>query len=309
MTGIDGDVPLKLINIVGELDDDQVDREEINDSKNISSNTLVVMQDDDDQMSQLPLQPQPQPQQIQLKQRPETTVPKPAQTARSRRSSRGHHLIPVGDPPITIRPDGILPDILDFIATSASSESPSSASSTFCSQTHRTTATSSECHHNYQHSLSQNHPSSYNTIRTGFTNTTLSNPRKGSLAYTFQTNKSHTTSHISTDVSSSTSSYHSPPHGAGLREGETDEHGRRYSAMTSRRVRTQQAKEMKLPYCVTSHRKFFGGVHFSPEQFNAWYRRDGFQRPVHGKDGMHFMAVVQFLQFSVSPLLSISQLL
>ncbi|KAJ3105327.1 hypothetical protein HDU97_008224 [Phlyctochytrium planicorne] len=54
-----------------------------------------------------------------------------------------------------------------------------------------------------------------------------------------------------------------------------------HHSKTTRRVRTKQAKEMKLPVCVLSHQKFFGSSHFTPADFNAWYRRDGFQRPVH----------------------------
>ncbi|KAJ3283432.1 hypothetical protein HDU76_008473 [Blyttiomyces sp. JEL0837] len=50
---------------------------------------------------------------------------------------------------------------------------------------------------------------------------------------------------------------------------------------TTRRVRTQQARAMQIPLITFSDNKFFGSLHYKPEEFNAWYRRDGFQRPAH----------------------------
>ncbi|KAJ1564594.1 hypothetical protein HK405_014469, partial [Cladochytrium tenue] len=49
----------------------------------------------------------------------------------------------------------------------------------------------------------------------------------------------------------------------------------------ARRQRNEQARAMSIPLCIWSHDRFFSSAFFEPRQFNAWYRRDGFQRPVH----------------------------
>ncbi|KAJ3327662.1 Palmitoyltransferase zdhhc14 [Blyttiomyces sp. JEL0837] len=50
-----------------------------------------------------------------------------------------------------------------------------------------------------------------------------------------------------------------------------------------RNDRQRLAKEMKMPLCVLSNNSFFSSTSFEPKLFNGWYRRDGFQRPVHGR--------------------------
>ncbi|KAI8851457.1 hypothetical protein BC829DRAFT_386765 [Chytridium lagenaria] len=79
---------------------------------------------------------------------------------------------------------------------------------------------------------------------------------------------------------------------------------------TTRRTRMKQAKEMDLPICLLSHQKFFGSAHFGPNEFNAWYRRDGFQRPVHGYMliqwvvwGFLALGFFGFMVFYINPLL------
>ncbi|KAJ1547148.1 hypothetical protein HK405_006554 [Cladochytrium tenue] len=49
----------------------------------------------------------------------------------------------------------------------------------------------------------------------------------------------------------------------------------------ARRQRNELARAMSIPLCIWSHDQFFSSTFFEPRQFNAWYRRDGFQRPVH----------------------------
>ena len=52
-------------------------------------------------------------------------------------------------------------------------------------------------------------------------------------------------------------------------------------SMLSRRGRMRKAKELKLPLFILSHEQFFSSSFWGPKEFNAWYKRDGFQRPIH----------------------------
>ncbi|KAI8904133.1 DHHC palmitoyltransferase-domain-containing protein [Gorgonomyces haynaldii] len=42
-----------------------------------------------------------------------------------------------------------------------------------------------------------------------------------------------------------------------------------------------QTKPLKLPLVVFSYSMFFSTGHFEPEAFNAWYKRNGLERPFH----------------------------
>ncbi|KAI9318268.1 hypothetical protein BDR26DRAFT_885432 [Obelidium mucronatum] len=50
---------------------------------------------------------------------------------------------------------------------------------------------------------------------------------------------------------------------------------------STRSQRRKQAKEMKMPLVVVSQTQFYGSTKFEPEIFNAWYRQDGWEPPVH----------------------------
>jgi hypothetical protein len=50
----------------------------------------------------------------------------------------------------------------------------------------------------------------------------------------------------------------------------------------SRKERQMQARKMHMPLFVMSYNSFFSSTEFNPREFNLWYRRDGFQRPIHG---------------------------
>ncbi|KAJ3211721.1 hypothetical protein HDU82_005100 [Entophlyctis luteolus] len=52
-------------------------------------------------------------------------------------------------------------------------------------------------------------------------------------------------------------------------------------ATKTRRERAELRKEMKMPIIVISQDQFYGSASFDPELFNAWYRRDGWESPVH----------------------------
>ncbi|KAI9346079.1 DHHC palmitoyltransferase-domain-containing protein [Zopfochytrium polystomum] len=51
---------------------------------------------------------------------------------------------------------------------------------------------------------------------------------------------------------------------------------------------------MSIPLFIYSHEQFFSSAFFDPRQFNAWWRRDGFQRPLHAYT-LGYAATVVFL--------------
>ncbi|KAJ3417481.1 hypothetical protein HDV05_003345 [Chytridiales sp. JEL 0842] len=167
---------------------------------------------------------------------------------------------PSADPPITYRPDSMLPDILEFIIASEAS----SVSSI---------------------NLETGRNSRYTIPPSPFA-------RKSSIPCIVTPKDIKTAFSTLADPTSAlrqgTDIITSPP--PAFLPDQTKATTPKSSSKTPRKVRAQQAREMQLPYCVTSHRKFFGGGHFSPQQFNAWYRRDGFQRPVHDRVGFDAVA-------------------
>ncbi|KAI8607457.1 DHHC palmitoyltransferase-domain-containing protein [Chytriomyces sp. MP71] len=59
---------------------------------------------------------------------------------------------------------------------------------------------------------------------------------------------------------------------------------------TTWRHRMQQARAMKMPFIIFSQTQFYGGAKFESEIFNAWYRRDGWQPPVHILMILHWLS-------------------
>ncbi|KAJ3191140.1 hypothetical protein HK101_008052 [Irineochytrium annulatum] len=57
--------------------------------------------------------------------------------------------------------------------------------------------------------------------------------------------------------------------------------GKGETGKVPRKERKRLARAMKMPLFVFSNNSFFGSSTFEPTTFNAWYKRDGFQRPFH----------------------------
>ncbi|KAJ3100690.1 hypothetical protein HK100_004669, partial [Physocladia obscura] len=55
-----------------------------------------------------------------------------------------------------------------------------------------------------------------------------------------------------------------------------------HNSKPSRIERFRKTVEMKMPIVVVSQDQFYGNTRFDPQVFNAWYRRDGFDPPIHG---------------------------
>ncbi|KAJ3251413.1 hypothetical protein HDU77_005920 [Chytriomyces hyalinus] len=59
---------------------------------------------------------------------------------------------------------------------------------------------------------------------------------------------------------------------------------------STRVERRTQAKLMKMPLVIISQNQFYGSNKFEPQVFNAWFRRDGWQAPVHALMILHWFS-------------------
>ncbi|KAI9333333.1 DHHC palmitoyltransferase-domain-containing protein [Zopfochytrium polystomum] len=67
-----------------------------------------------------------------------------------------------------------------------------------------------------------------------------------------------------------------------------------FASRASRKLRNRQAKALKIPVFIFSYEQFFSSASFDPRQFNMWWKRDGFQRPIHAYT-IGYLVVVVFL--------------
>ncbi|KAJ3220579.1 hypothetical protein HDU81_011333, partial [Chytriomyces hyalinus] len=61
-------------------------------------------------------------------------------------------------------------------------------------------------------------------------------------------------------------------------------------SQSTRAERRTQAKLMKMPLVIISQNQFYGSNKFEPQIFNAWFRRDGWQAPVHAMMILHWFS-------------------